>query len=290
MNVLTDREKQMNKIPVHKISEIFHGKMAFLHYSSEKEQLPVIDYAHRDDYYIFIFLEKGRGKFLIDFEEYEMTESTVLCILPGQVHFPIDYQSTCGWILMADRMLVTDEYKVIFEKNSFVKSKIKLTYGEKIDLKQCLSIINRRLNGKKQPAEQRIVHALLSSYIGMIAEIYQKGFPVSINNRLAAITSQFKSLLSANYQSLKSPSEYANRLNLSLVYLNEAVKKTTGLSVSDCIQNEIALQAKRLLFYTNQSIKEIACSLGYDDYSYFTRLFTKSAGVSPTQFRANYRE
>jgi AraC-like DNA-binding protein len=89
---------------------------------------------------------------------------------------------------------------------------------------------------------------------------------------------------------LKRPSEYASELNLSPAYLNEAVKKMTELSVSDCIRNEIVLQAKRLLFYTHQSVKEIACSLGYDDYSYFTRLFTKSAGVSPTQFRKNYRK
>jgi AraC-like DNA-binding protein len=280
----------MDKIPIHKISELFHGEMALLRYGSEKEQLPTINYAHRDDYYIFIFLEKGRGKFLIDFEEYEMTESMVYCILPGQVHFPVEYMSLCGWILMTDRMLVTDEQKAVFEKGSFVKSKIKLTDDEIIDLNQCISIIDRRLNQGPQPVGKDIVHSLLSSYIGMIAEIYQKCFPVSINNRLATITSQFKSLLSANYQSLKRPSEYADNLNLSLSYLNEAVKKTIGLSVSDCIRNEIVLQAKRLLFYTNQSIKEIACSLGYDDYAYFTRLFSKSAGISPTQFRANYRE
>jgi AraC-like DNA-binding protein len=244
----------------------------------------------RDFIHLFIFLEEGQGKFLIDFEEYEMTGSTVHCILPGQVHFSIDNMSVCGWMLMTDSLLVTDECKAVFEKSSFMKSKIALTDDEITDLTQCISILNRRLNGKKQPVEQNVVHSLLSSYIGMIAEIYQKGFSALINNRPATITSQFKSLLSANYLSLKRPSEYADNLNLSLSYLNEAVKKTTGLSVSKCIQNEIALQAKRLLFYTNQSIKEIACSLGYDDYSYFTRLFTKSAGVSPTQFRTNYRE
>jgi AraC-like DNA-binding protein len=38
------------------------------------------------------------------------------------------------------------------------------------------------------------------------------------------------------------------------------------------------------------SIKEIAFELGYDDPAYFTRLFTKLSGMSPTLFRANYRE
>jgi AraC-like DNA-binding protein len=281
---------KMDKIPTHKISEMFHGEIVFLRYVSENSQMAAINYAHRDDYYIFFFIEKGEGEFLIDFEEYEMTGSTVLCILPGQVHFPVSIKSSCGWILVTDSMLVKNEYKEVFEKGSFLKSKIKLTDIEINDLKQCISIINRRLNSGQQPVGQNIVHALLSSYIGMIAEIYQKGFPMSINNRSATITTQFKSLLSVNYQSLKRPSEYASRLNLSSTYLNEAIKKTTGLSVGDCIRNEIVLQAKRLLFYTNLSVKEIAASLGYDDYAYFTRLFTKSAGTSPTQFKAHYRK
>jgi AraC-like DNA-binding protein len=283
----------MNRIPTHKASEQLSGEMASLWYVLEQDSIPAIGYAHRDDYYIFIFLEKGSAKLLVDFEEQEISENMVFCILPGQVHgFPFgnDYTNVRGWFLMTDSVLVNDEYKEIFEKGSFVKSKIKLTDAEVNDLKQCISIINRRLNSGQQAVGQNVVHTLISSYIGMVAEVYQRGFPVSVNNRLAAITALFKSLLSANYQSLKRPSEYASRLNLSPAYLNEAVKKTTGLSVGDCIRDEIVLQAKRLLFYTNLNVKEIAYALGYDDYAYFTRLFSKSAGVSPTQFRANYRK
>jgi AraC-like DNA-binding protein len=283
----------MDKIPIHKASELLPGEIASLLCVSEHDSMPAIDYAHRDDYYIFIFLEKGTAKLMIDFEEQEITENTVICILPGQVHAPFvgnGYMNVRGWFLMMDSMLVKDEYREVFEKGSFVKSKIKLTDIEINDLQQCISIINRRLNSGQQPVGQNVVHTLLLSYIGMIAEIYQRGFPVSINNRLATIAALFKSLLSANYQSLKRPSEYASRLNLSPAYLNEAIKKTAGLSVGDCIRNEIVLQAKRLLFYTNLSVKEIAYSLGYDDYAYFTRLFTKSAGVSPTQFKAHYRK
>jgi AraC-like DNA-binding protein len=50
------------------------------------------------------------------------------------------------------------------------------------------------------------------------------------------------------------------------------------------------LEAKRRLFYTNESVKEIAFRLGYDDYAYFTRLFTKVCGISPTRFREIYRK
>jgi AraC-like DNA-binding protein len=280
----------MNKIQVHKTRDLFPGEMVSIRHISEQEheQLHTVDYAHRDDYYIFILLEKGYAKLVIDFEEYEFAETSVLCILPGQVHFPIEHSDICGWFLAVDSMLVKDEYKKIFEQISFIKNKPELNEEIINDLKYCASMIQRKFNRGNQPVGQSIAHALLSSYIGMIAEIYQKGFPVPANNRLAVITFQFKSLLSDNYKSTKSPSQYAAKLNISPVYLNEAVKKTTGLTVSDYIQNEIITQAKRLLFYTNMSIKEIALELGYEDWAYFTRLFSKASAISPRQFRKKH--
>lgn len=278
----------MHKIPTHKISEKLHGDIALLRYISENEQVPAINYAHRDDYYMFFFVEKGKCKLLLDFEEYEITANTVHCILPGQVHLPVGPINACGWGLAVDSMLVKDEYKEVFEKGSLFKRDTKLSNEAINELKQCVLAIQKRLKPKRQPIEQHIIHDLLSYFIGMIAETYQKDFPISENNRLATITLQFKTLLSANYQSLKRPSQYASKINLSSIYLNEAVKKTTGMSVSDCIQNEIITQAKRLLYYTDSSIKEIALKLGYEDWAYFTRLFTKVSKLTPTQFRKEY--
>lgn len=278
----------MKKIPLHKISEKFPGSTAFLRYVTENEELPAVDYVHRDDYYIFLFVEKGGGKVLIDFEEYEVTENMLLCILPGQVHFPIGHLNARGRILAVDAMLVKDEFKEIFEKNSFPGGK-EITDEETIgDLKNYLSLIHRRLLSDNRQLGSCITNDLISSYIGTIAEIYRDALQNTTSKRAAVITSRFKALLSTGYQSRKRPSHYASELNISPVYLNEIIKKTTGMSVGDCIRSEVVLQAKRLLFYTNSSIKEIALKLGYEDWAYFTRLFTKEATMSPTQFRKKY--
>jgi AraC-like DNA-binding protein len=278
----------MDNIPTHKASQLYPGEIAVLRTHSEVEQFPAIDYAHRDDYYSFIFMEKGHAKLMIDFTEYEHTGTSVLCILPGQVHLPIEYTDICCWFLAVDAMLVNDEYKGVFEKLSFVANRPDLDEDNIHDLKYCATAIHRRLKNGEQVTGNSIVRALLSAYIGMIAEIYRKGFPASTGNRYGVITSRFKSLLSADYRTTKSPSQYASRLNISPVYLNEAVKKTTGMNVSRCIRTEIVIQAKRLLFYTNRSVKEIALELGYEDYAYFTRLFTETSTLSPTQFRTKY--
>jgi AraC-like DNA-binding protein len=277
----------MNEIPVHNTIHLFPGTIAVLRNYLEESQFPV-NYAHRDDYYIFIFKEKGYAKLMIDFMEYEHTGATVLCILPGQVHLPIERADICCWFLAVDAMLVHDEHKSVFEKISLTESEPELSDDNILDLKYCAEAMHRRFEDGEQLTEHSVVRSLLSAYVGMIADIYQRGLPASINNRCGIITSQFKSLLSANYRTVKSPAQYARQLNISQVYLNQAVKKTTGMNIGECIREEIVTQAKRMLFYTRMSVKEIASELGYDDYAYFTRLFTKASALSPVQFRKKY--
>lgn len=89
---------------------------------------------------------------------------------------------------------------------------------------------------------------------------------------------------------MKSPAEYATVLNITPAYLNEVVKAVTGNPVSYWIHQEIILEAKRALFYTESTVKEIAHLIGFSDPAYFIRLFKKLTGASPLQFRQKYRK
>jgi AraC-like DNA-binding protein len=108
--------------------------------------------------------------------------------------------------------------------------------------------------------------------------------------RQAELTNRFKSLLAEEARTIKSPASYADRLNVSASYLNEVIKKKTGFPVSYWIQQEVILEAKRLLYYTQLNVKEIAHTLGYEDHSYFSRLFRKTTGNSAIAFRDRYRK
>ena len=109
-------------------------------------------------------------------------------------------------------------------------------------------------------------------------------------SRKAQLTQEFKSLLVQQMKTTKSPAAYAEKLNVSVSYLNEALKKLTGLPVSYWIMQEVMLEAKRLLYYSQLNVKEIAHELGYEDHTYFQRLFKQHMNITPLAFRARYRE
>lgn len=276
---------------IHKSFVNKEGVAVLLRHHVENEDTGDFDfirYAHKDEYYLFFFLQKGTVQFMIDFKEIELKENSILCIVPGQVHSPAGMSDLEGWFLAIDAMFVKDEYKEVFSRLYFPNNIPRLSQEKSEELRQCISLVHKKYSAQNKLIGQRIFLDLVSSYIGLFAEIFQQELPLLKGNRMKEIASQFKALLTTSYQTMKRPNEYAAALRISPVYLNEAVKNTTGFPVRDCIRNEIIVQAKRLLYYTDMTIKEIAIELGYVDWAYFTRMFTKSTKVTPSQFRHTY--
>lgn len=97
---------------------------------------------------------------------------------------------------------------------------------------------------------------------------------------------KLKELLEQTFRNRLAPSDYAEKLNTSVGRLNKLVKSRTGLTLSAIIQERIIAEAKRELYLTNKSVKEIAFELGFDDPFYFSRLFKNVSEVSPETYRA----
>jgi AraC-like DNA-binding protein len=287
----------MNKIPVHKIHEKTKSGILLRHVEdgsmlqNGEDMSSVIACAHRDNCYLFILLEQGEAQVVIDFKEYRVQGIALGCILPGQVHHPITLtNNVSAWVMCLDGMFIRDEWKGIFETILIFGNTVVPEAGTVHELKLGFELLDRTMQSVNSLSSTHIVCALATAIAGIIAESYRQRQPVAFTKRLMSITLQFKTLLAVHLKTVKSPSQYANMLHISPTYLNEAVKKTTGFSAGYWIQSAAIFEAKRLLFYTDKSIKEIAFELGYDDHAYFTRLFTRLSGMPPTLFRANYRK
>lgn len=81
------------------------------------------------------------------------------------------------------------------------------------------------------------------------------------------------------------PEALADRLHMSYSQLNRHLKSTTGMTVNGYIENVKVTKACHLLSTTNLSIGEIATSCGFQDNSYFTRIFKRAKGMTPSQYR-----
>ncbi|MCK5468006.1 MAG: AraC family transcriptional regulator, partial [Cyclobacteriaceae bacterium] len=106
-----------------------------------------------------------------------------------------------------------------------------------------------------------------------------------IKDPVFLLVNKFRSLVEQNFKKTHLVMEYANLLNENPAHLNKIVKSITGENASDFIIKRIVLEAKRLLIYTDLSNKEISFKMNYDDPSYFSRLFRKKVGISPSEFR-----
>lgn len=108
------------------------------------------------------------------------------------------------------------------------------------------------------------------------------------SGRAVDLALAFRELLDRERLLPGGPARYAAELHVSPGYLNEAVRSVAGESVGSCIRNEQILRARRLLIHTSLDIREIAFELGFEDAAYFSRLFTKRTGTSPSAFRRQY--
>ncbi|MFD0792901.1 helix-turn-helix domain-containing protein [Mucilaginibacter litoreus] len=98
---------------------------------------------------------------------------------------------------------------------------------------------------------------------------------------------KFNLLVENNYRTQHTVGYYAGELNKSPKTLSNLFALYNHKSPLAIIQDRIILEAKRLLIYTEKSAKEITFELGFEDAAYFSNLFKKHTGFSPTEFRQN---
>ncbi|MFI4874272.1 MAG: helix-turn-helix domain-containing protein [Blastopirellula sp. JB062] len=96
---------------------------------------------------------------------------------------------------------------------------------------------------------------------------------------------EFRELIEQNYCSLHSPAEYAKLLHITAKSLGRIVREHLGATPTELIRARILTHAKWQLLHTLRPVKEIAREIGFEDELYFSRLFKKATGYSPTFFR-----
>lgn len=95
----------------------------------------------------------------------------------------------------------------------------------------------------------------------------------------------FRALVDHRFRDSRSVAHYAQSLGISQTHLGRISREVLGASPLAVIERRIALEARRMLLFSNLSVKEIGVHLGYDDPGYFSRMLARVLGQSPRAFR-----
>lgn len=169
---------------------------------------------------------------------------------------------------------------------------MELTHAESQSLRSFISMVEQELKGSETDFSSEIIGGLIAATIYKVGDIlthYLTEHPEvdsPIHNRAEEYFRQFTELLGEHYKHERSVGFYARQLCITPKYLTTLIKRISGKSVSEWIDNYVILEAKTLLKYSNMSVQEIAYYLNFPNQSFFGSYFKRNAGMSPSQYKA----
>lgn len=255
---------------------------------------PFLFLPHRKDYYFFFLVTRGYSRHWIDFISYDVHPGSMYFTLPHQVHLKERLEPVEGILVAFTEEFLLQDRSMLKElpvlQNPDDRHEIVLSPA---DIHFLDNLMHRML--EEYVLEQNWQKSMLQSYLNVfllyLSRLYTIQFPsdaIATNGRM--LVKRMKALLETEYAKLHQVSDYARLLNVTPGHLNDTIKEHTGVSAIALIHERILLEAKRVLFHANLSVKEIGWRLGFEDAAYFNRFFKRVSGETPVQFRSNIRE
>lgn len=145
-----------------------------------------------------------------------------------------------------------------------------------------------REHANAAPGHTLAMEGALAVFLAEVLRAVQSLTPAidSPRGRHRELVARFRTAIEASFRHGSTIPGYARQLRVSESQLRNACLAATGQPPIHLVHARMMLEARRQLFHTSRPISEIAYALGFADPAYFTRFFTRRAGVSPRTFRA----
>jgi AraC-like DNA-binding protein len=250
--------------------------------------------------YIVFLKEVMCGELKYGRNHYDYQEGTLLFIAPGQVlgsDENVGKVQPKGWALAFHPDLIrgTSLGKHIKEYNFFsydVTEALHLSERERQVVVECFKEILFELDHAIDKHSKTLIISNIELFLNYCVRFYDRQF-ITRENVHKDVFVRFEKLLDEYFQSDKpqtsgfpSVSYCAGQLNLSANYFGDLVKKETGRTAQEYIQEKIIDISKEKLFDISKSISEIAYEMGFKYPSHFSRLFKQRVGHSPNDYRS----
>jgi AraC family transcriptional regulator, transcriptional activator of pobA len=276
--------------------ETLHPLVTVLDQSKSKPLHPA---RFLSELYIIFLKELKCGELKYGRSNYDYQEGTLVFIAPGQV-FGISEQveaiQPTGWALAFHPDLIhgTTLGRHIKGYNFFsydVNEALHVSERERQMVVECFNKILYELGHAIDKHSKTLIVSNIELFLNYCTRFYDRQF-ITRDNIHKDILVRFEELLDDYFQSdkpqslgLASVGYCAGELNLSANYFGDLVKKETGKSAQEFIQQKVIDLAKEKVFDTSKSISEIAYEMGFKYPQHFTRLFKQRVGLPPNEYR-----
>lgn len=249
---------------------------------------------HRKGYYFWAFVKDGSTRHWIDMTPYKLKPNTFYFTVPHQVHLKEEAKPLTGMTLcFTDDFLALEENSLLRQlpiiQNPDNGHELTLNDADVLFIEDILEKIyaENKAHGNWQQSMLMGYMRILFIYL---SRLYTEQFSRKDTVQDRIVLKRYLAKIDEYYTEFHEVSAYADLLNISAGYLSELVKEQSGKPAIAHIHDRLMLETKRLLFHTDQSIKEIAFSLGFEDASYFNRFFKRLSDQTPAGYRKHIRE
>ena len=244
---------------------------------------------YKESYYCFLLIERGDAELIVDGQKANIKGPILVCSLPGDTWEWKHWENIHGKFLCFDAETLMSGLRGGYSLDPipFLNPEQRFPF---------IPLSEERLKRLRLLAEdmEECVNDCPIHYDLLRGELWQFVFLAEKEYALNGNTGRkkeqknhlmhFIKLVNLHFSSHHDVQFYANELHITPNYLNKICKSLLGISAFDYITNRIVSEAKTLLRLTKISVSEISYMLGYENPSYFIKIFKNKEGITPLEF------
>ena len=248
----------------------------------------ILDEPHALDFYDILLVTRGRGTFFLDGEPLPVRAGTIFFTTPGQVRrWRV---SQLDGICLFFPALFLQEF---FRDEQFVDrlpffhhagSAITASPRTAAALRKLLLAMRDELPPTRSDSTH-LLRAQLYEVLIRLARLHAAEHPAPPAPPPHPIVRRYQDLVEQDYRRVHRTADYARKLAITPGHLTSLCNTHLGRSAKRVLQDRIAIEARRLLLYSDRTAESIAQHLGFADPSYFSRFFRRMSGSAPDTFR-----
>ena len=231
---------------------------------------------------------EGDMEHFIDFKSQTFSSPYISFVTKGKMHrvFPLVVESKCSiWVIRFKSEFIPE---ITFRLYSYYHDHASIQMHEGKCFDRMVMLCDMMFSEKLEVVpDYSIIRHLLSALFTMIESQRKKLQPIENSSQKNQNTTfrNFLMILEENFRRPEGAEFYAGKLFMSSRNLNLICQNILQLSVTELIETRKLIEAKNLLISTDKTISEIAFELGYNEKAYFSSVFKKKTGQTPSEFQ-----